>query len=98
MAGGRAAMNRTGLADKLAARMNITKGQSYEVVGHVFDLMREHMVARKEGVAIHGFGVFKVKTLAARTSRNPKTGEAIEVPEKMTVKLALAKEFKEALN
>ena len=94
----KATMSRAQLADKLAARMNITKGQSYEVVGHVFDLVREHIVQKKEGVAIHGFGVFKIKERAERQGRNPKTSEAITIPASTSVKFNLSTEFRAELN
>jgi nucleoid DNA-binding protein len=94
----KATMSRGQLADKLAARMNITKGQSYEVVGHVFDLMREHIVTKKEGIGIHGFGIFKIKERGERNGRNPKTGESIVIAPSVNVKLQIAHDFKEALN
>lgn len=51
-----------------------------------------------EKVAIHGFGTFETKQRAARTGRNPRTGEAINVPAKRTPKFVPAKALKDALN
>jgi len=39
-------------------------------------------VEEGEKVQIHGFGTFRVKTRAARISRNPKTGKPVQVSEK----------------
>ena len=37
-------------------------------------------LARGEGIELRGFGTFKVRRRKARTARNPKTGEPVEVP------------------
>lgn len=37
-------------------------------------------LARGEGIEIRGFGTFKVRHRKARTARNPRTGEPVEVP------------------
>lgn len=39
-------------------------------------------LAADERVTVKGFGTFKFKTRAARTGRNPQTGEAVQIPEK----------------
>ena len=41
-----------------------------------------------------GFGTFKQVSRAARKCRNPKTGEAVEVPAKKTVKFKVSKSTK----
>lgn len=51
-----------------------------------------------EKVAIHGFGTFETKQRAARTGRNPRTGEALEIEEATTVSFKPAKALKDALN
>ena len=37
-------------------------------------------LARGDGIELRGFGTFKVRHRKARTGRNPRTGEAVEVP------------------
>lgn len=49
-------------------------------------------------VAIHGFGTFEMTQRAARTSRNPKTGESIQVPSKNAPRFKPSKTFKDLLN
>lgn len=44
-----------------------------------------------ERVIIKGFGSFEVKTSAARTGRNPQTGEALLIPAKAALKFKAAK-------
>lgn len=49
------------------------------------------MTRQGESVIIKGFGSFKVKTRAARTARNPKTGEPLQVPAKDVLTFKAAK-------
>jgi len=51
----------------------------------------ETMTTQGEAVIIKGFGSFKVKTRAARTARNPKTGEPLQVPAKDVLTFKAAK-------
>ena len=50
---------------------------------------------RGEGCTIRGFGRFQVTTRAARTGKNPKTGEPVEIPERKRVKFTPSKSFRE---
>ena len=50
------------------------------VVNIIFDVMSEAM-CRGDRVEIRGFGAFSVKRRGARTGRNPKTGESVDVAE-----------------
>ena len=53
---------------------------------------------RGERVELRGFGVFSTNTQKARISRNPKTGEKINTPEKKTIHFKMAKELFKKLN
>ncbi len=53
---------------------------------------------RGERVELRGFGVFSTKIQKARISRNPKTGEKIDTPEKKTIHFKMAKELFKKLN
>jgi nucleoid DNA-binding protein len=53
---------------------------------------------KDDEVAIHGFGTFKVKQRAARTARNPHTGESIKVPAKKALAFKPASSVKAFLN
>ena len=54
----------------------------------------------KEGkkISIYGFGNFEVKERAARTGKNPRTGEEIQVAACKVVKFKAAKNFKDVVN
>ena len=53
---------------------------------------------RGERVELRGFGVFSAKTQKARISRNPKTGEEVNTPEKKTIHFKMAKDLFNKLN
>lgn len=51
-----------------------------------------------ETVTLPGIGTWSVKERAARSGRNPQTGEAIEIPAKRVVKFSPAKNLRDLLN
>ena len=53
---------------------------------------------RGERVELRGFGIWSTHTQKARISRNPKTGEKIQTPEKKTIHFKMAKELFNKLN
>ena len=53
---------------------------------------------RGERVELRGFGIFSTNTQKARISRNPKTGEKVNTPEKKTIHFKMAKELFKKLN
>ena len=53
---------------------------------------------RGDRVELRGFGIFSTNTQKARISRNPKTGEKVNTPEKKTIHFKMAKEMFKNLN
>ncbi len=51
-----------------------------KTLGHIIDAL-----AKGETVELRNFGVFKVKSRRGRAGRNPRTGEAVAIPEKRVV-------------
>ena len=51
-----------------------------------------------ERVELRGFGVWSIHTQKARISRNPKTGQKIETPEKKTIHFKMSKELFNKVN
>lgn len=51
--------------------------------------------ASGDRVSLAGFGIFDKKAVSARTVRNPRTGESIEMQASHKVKFTVAKAFKE---
>ena len=73
-------MNKTELVAAVAAKAEISKKDADEAVKAVFDAITEAL-ADGEKVSLVGFGTFEVKTRAARTGKNPRTGEVIDIAE-----------------
>jgi len=67
------------------------------IVNRVFD---EIISSMKDGsrVELRGFGAFSVKERQARTGRNPRTGEAVDVTEKRVPFFKTGKELRQRLN
>ena len=63
-------------------------------------ILNEIKKALKRGdrVELRGFGVFSANTQKARISRNPKTGEKVNTPEKKTINFKMSKELFKKLN
>ena len=53
---------------------------------------------RGERVELRGFGVFSTNIQKARISRNPKTGEKVNTPEKKTIHFKMSKDLFKKLN
>ena len=58
--------------------METSKKHAEEIVDFVFDTITK-VLKKGDEVAISGFGVFAIKRSAARTARNPRTGEVVQV-------------------
>lgn len=72
-------MNKTELVAAVAAKAELSKKDAEAAVKAVIDSVTEAL-ADGDKVALVGFGTFEVKTRAARTGKNPRTGEAISIP------------------
>ena len=72
-------MNTTELVDAVAEANDISKAKAKEVVNSILAAITD-AAKRGEEVAIAGFGRFSVKERPAREGRNPRTGEALNIP------------------
>ena len=76
---------------------NFLKKDLEKVVSIVLNEVKQ---ALKHGdrVELRGFGMFSTNIQKARISRNPKTGEKVNTPEKKTIHFKMAKEMFKKLN
>ena len=58
----------------------------------------KNTLKRNERVELRGFGVFSTNIQKARISRNPKTGEKVNTPEKKTIHFKMAKDLFKKIN
>jgi DNA-binding protein HU-beta len=90
-------MNTAELVDQLAAKdEKITKAQAKALVDGVFTAIRDAAVKGEE-VSLPGFGKFKVQNKPARTGRNPRTGETVDIAASKKLAFQPAKALKDAL-
>jgi DNA-binding protein HU-beta len=87
-------MNKGDLVDKVAAKANVTKKQADAVLTAALDAIME-AVSSEDKVTLVGFGSFEPRKRKAREGRNPKTGEAMEIPETIVPAFSAGKLFKE---
>ena len=90
-------MNKLQLTEAVAAKADISKKVAAEAVSAVIDAIAEALAAG-EDVKIAGFGGFEVKERAARTGRNPKTGEAVEIAASKYVAFSAGSSLKDKVN
>lgn len=90
-------MNKSELIEAIAASADIPKAAAGRALDAMVDTVTE---ALKEGdqVVLVGFGTFAVKERAARTGRNPQTGNPIEIAAATIPSFKAGKALKDAVN
>ena len=82
---------------KVAEKTEVAAEVVGAVVAGAVEVIGDAIVA-KDNVSINDFGIFKVVERKARTGRNPKTGEPLDIKASTSVKLEVGKKLKEKLN
>lgn len=90
-------MNKSDLISNVATKCGYTKKDTGAVVDTFVQTVIE-AVANGDEVAIAGFGKFGVTERAARSGRNPLTGETIQIEASKSPKFKAASAFKNAVN
>jgi DNA-binding protein HU-beta len=90
-------MNKAELIEAVSAQTSLEKADAAKAVDAVFDVITSALKAG-DTVALVGFGTFNVKTRAARSGRNPRTGETIEIPATKVPGFKAGKGLKDAVN
>lgn len=90
-------MNKTELIDAVAGATDLSKADAGRAVDAVVSTITS---ALKGGdtVTLVGFGTFLVRARAARTGRNPQTGEAIQIKASNAPAFKAGKALKDAVN
>lgn len=88
--------NKAALVDEVHKVLGTSKADAERAVDTVIDNIVNTL---KEGgeVSIAGLGIFATRQRAARTARNPKTGEPVQVPAMRVPKFRPAKGLKDAV-
>ncbi len=76
-------MNKSELVKAVATQSGQTQAQVGETVDALLGVITDQLKSGEQ-VILAGFGTFKAKHREARTGRNPRTGEPVDIPEKTT--------------
>ena len=90
-------MNKAELTAAIVKKTGFTKKDAEKALGTVTEVIAEALAAG-EKVQVVGFGSFEVRTRSARTARNPRTGEKIEIGEAKTPIFKAGKALKDSVN
>lgn len=90
-------MNKQELIDAIASRADISKITSENALNAFIDVVTGALT-EGDKVSIIGFGSFETSQRAARTGRNPQTGEAMNIPAAVVAKFKVGKKLKDAVN
>lgn len=65
---------------------------------YFFDYIKKHLTLLGSKMTIRGLGTLYIKKTNPRKARNPRTGESIDVPEKLHLRFRASKKFETELN
>ncbi len=89
-------LNKQGIVDMVSEKIGGTKTMAEQAVDTMLDAIIDTLKKGGE-VSIAGLGIFSTKNRAARTARNPRTGESIQVAAMRVPKFRAAKGLKDAV-
>jgi DNA-binding protein HU-beta len=90
-------MNKNDLIDAVAERTSLAKSDAARAVEAVLGAITDSL-QKGDAVTLSGFGTFATKERAARTGRNPRTGEAIQIAASKVPGFKAGKGLKDAVN
>ena len=90
-------MNKSDLVDAVAGRADMSKAEAGRAVDAVLGSVGDAL-GNGDSVSLVGFGTFLAKKREARTGRNPRTGESIQIKASTVPAFKAGKAFKDALN
>lgn len=90
-------MNKTELVAAIAEKTQLTKKDSEMALKAFINVVSEEL-KKGEKIQLVGFGTFEVSDRAARTGKNPQTGNVIDIPASKAPKFKAGKALKETVN
>ena len=90
-------MKKSDLVDLVSQRQNIPRPQVEQTIDAFLDAVAEGL-SRGERIDFRGFGAFAVRKSAARSGRNPRTGETIQIAARKTPTFKVGKELRDRVN
>lgn len=90
-------MNKSELIEAIAHETDLSKAAAGRALNAVLNTIIK-AVAKKQGVQLIGFGTFKAAKRAARTGKNPRTGEPVKIAAATVPRFSAGAAFKAAVN
>jgi len=90
-------VNKAELVDAIAESADLSKASAARALDAMIDALTGAM-KKGDSVSLVGFGTFSVKERAARTGRNPRTGEEIKIAAAKVPGFKPGKTLKDAVN
>jgi DNA-binding protein HU-beta len=90
-------VNKSELIEAVAKTAGISKATAGDALDATLSSIKVAL-KKEQSVTLVGFGTFKVGKRAARTGRNPRTGEAIKIKAAKVPKFSAGKALKDAVN
>ncbi|MBA3335894.1 MAG: HU family DNA-binding protein [Pyrinomonadaceae bacterium] len=90
-------MTKANLVETVAKEADMTKKDAEQLVEIIFESIIGSL-NKGEKIELRGFGSFRIRERDARKGRNPKTGEAVDIPAKRVAYFKPGKELKETIN
>lgn len=90
-------MHKSDLIARVSELSELSNDQSNTLVNAIFEEIT-NALSREETVSLIGFGTFSQRARAARSGRNPSTGEPIEIAASTSVGFKPGKALKDAVN
>ena len=90
-------MNKSELVDSIAEGAGLSKADAERALNALIDAV-QGAVANDDKVTLPGFGSFSRSSRAARTGRNPRTGEPVQIKASKAVKFSVGADFKKKVN
>ena len=90
-------MNKSELVSAIAENADLTKAAAGRALDATIDAITESL-KNSEAVTLIGFGTFEVRDRAARSGRNPRTGETIQIKAAKNPAFKAGKALKEAVS
>lgn len=90
-------MNKAELVAAMAEKSELSKKDAEKALKAFTDVVAEEL-KKGEKIQLVGFGTFEVSERAARTGRNPQTGEDMEIPASKAPKFKAGKALKDMVN
>ena len=90
-------MTKADLIEEVSKLSSLTKKETELIVNTVFDNITDAL-AKGDKVELRGFGSFRIRHRNSRKGRNPKTGSAVDDPQKRVPFFTVGKRLREQVN